>query len=40
MVKVAVMVKPGVIEIQEFPRPEISKNDALMKVEYSGILWH
>ena len=37
MVKAAVMVKPGVIEIQEFPKPEISKNEALMKVEYSGI---
>lgn len=37
MVKAVVMAKPGVLEIKEFPRPEISEDEALLRVEYSGI---
>lgn len=36
-VKAAVMVKPGEIRIREFPYPEIHDNDALIRMEMSGI---
>jgi L-iditol 2-dehydrogenase len=35
--KAAVMVRPGKIEIQEFPLPEVSNDTALVKMELSGI---
>jgi L-iditol 2-dehydrogenase len=37
MVKAAVMVKPGRIEVQEFPYPVVADDAMLMKVELSGI---
>jgi threonine dehydrogenase-like Zn-dependent dehydrogenase len=37
MIKAAVMVKPGVLEVQKFPKPKISESEALMEIEYSGI---
>ncbi len=37
MVRAAVMVGPGRIEIREFPRPEIGEGEALLKMELSGI---
>ena len=37
MVKAAVMVEPGRIEVQEFPYPEVADDAMLMKVELSGI---
>jgi len=36
-VKAAVMIKPGEIEIRSFPLPEISEDEALIKMELSGI---
>lgn len=36
-VRAAVMVKPGKIEIQEFPYPKISGDSALIRMEMSGI---
>lgn len=37
MVRAAVQLGPGKIEIQEFPRPKISADDALLKVEANAI---
>jgi L-iditol 2-dehydrogenase len=37
MVKAAVLVRPGKIEIQEFPKPEIKKGAALCKVIAAGV---
>jgi threonine dehydrogenase-like Zn-dependent dehydrogenase len=36
-VRAAVMTAPGVIEVEEFPRPEVEPGAVLMKVVYSGI---
>jgi len=36
-VRAAVMKGPGVIEVQEFPRPEVEPGAVLMQVLYSGI---
>ena len=36
-VKAAVMVKPGKIELQEFPYPKNLKNGLIVKIELSGI---
>ncbi len=36
-VKAVVMTQPGKLEIREFPKPTIGKNEALLKVELSGI---
>jgi L-iditol 2-dehydrogenase len=37
MVKAAVLVEPGKIEIQEFPRPQLGKGAAIAKMVLSGI---
>ena len=37
-VRAAVMTAPGVIEIQEFPYPEVQPGAMLMKVEYISLL--
>lgn len=37
MVKSAVLKKPGLISIEEFPLPKIKNDDALLKVEMVGI---
>jgi threonine dehydrogenase-like Zn-dependent dehydrogenase len=36
-VKAAVMLKPGKIEIQEFPYPKGIRNGLIVKMELSGI---
>lgn len=36
-VSAAVMVKPGRIEVREFPYPEVPKDSALVRMEMSGI---
>ena len=37
MVKAAVMVAPGQIEVREFPFPAVEEDGVLLKVELSGI---
>ncbi len=36
-VKAAVLVKPGTIEMREFPKPEITEEALLLKVDASGV---
>jgi threonine dehydrogenase-like Zn-dependent dehydrogenase len=37
MVRAAVQVGPGKIELREFPRPPVGPDDGLLRVEANGI---
>jgi D-arabinose 1-dehydrogenase-like Zn-dependent alcohol dehydrogenase len=36
-VRAAVMTAPGVIELQDFPRPKVQPGAMLMKIEMAGV---
>jgi threonine dehydrogenase-like Zn-dependent dehydrogenase len=37
VMKAAVFEKPGVIKVEEVPVPEISANEVLIRIKYTGI---